>query len=97
MERHKPQSVGDVLRDLLQESSLHHRMEELKAADLWGGIVGQNISNLCSKPNVKNGVMQIGVPNAALRNELLMNRSRIREIINNNIGKEIIKEIRFTS
>lgn len=97
MERNKPQSVGDVLRDLLEETSLQNRMDELKAADLWRKVAGKQLADLTSRPNVKNGVMSIGVPNASLRNELHMNRSQLKDIINKTIGKEIITEIKFTS
>lgn len=97
MQRHTPQSVGDVLRTLLEETSLQDRMEELKAASLWQYIVGEEIAGLTGKPGVINGVMHIGVPNASLRQELHLNRSRLRQIMNQQIGKEIIKEIRFTS
>ena len=97
MERHSPQSVGDVLRNLLEETSLQNRMDELKAADLWRKITGNSIADITSRPTVKNGLMSIGVPNASLRNELHMNRTRLKEIINKTIGKEIITEIRFTS
>ena len=97
MQRRTPQCVGDVLRSLLEETSLQSRMDELKAARLWSKIVGGEIARLTGNPTVKNGVMIIGVPNASLRNELLLCRSRLRQIINQNIGKEIITEIRFTS
>ena len=97
MQRYAPQSVGDVLRDLLEQTSLQNRMDELKAADMWKHVAGESISKLTGNPVVKNGVMSIGVPNASLRNELHMNRSRLREIINRNIGKEIITEIKFTT
>lgn len=97
MQRHEPQSIGDVLRDVLEETSLQNRMDELKAADMWKHVAGENIAALSSKPYVKNGVMSIGVPNASLRNELHMNRSRLKEIINQNLGKEVLKEIKFTS
>ena len=97
MQRFSPQSVGDVLRDLLEQTSLQTRMDELKAADMWENVVGGGIAEQTSSPSVKNGVMSVGVTNASLRNELLMNRSRLREIINKNIGKEVITEIKFTS
>lgn len=97
MDRKVPQSVGDVLRSLLEETALQTRMDELKAADIWGNIVGNNIASLTSRPYVKNGLMSIGVPNASLRNELHMSRSRLCSLINKTLGKEIIKEIRFTS
>lgn len=97
MERTAPQSVGDVLRNLLEETSLQNRMDELKAAELWAPLVGSHIASLTSKPLVKNGRMQIGVPNASLRNELNMSRSRLRQLINDTMGKEVITEIKFTS
>ena len=97
MQRYTPQSVGDVLRDLLEQTSLQNRIDELKAADMWERVAGVSIANLTVRPSVKNGVMSIGVPNASLRNELHMNRSRLREIINKNLGKEVITEIKFTS
>ena len=85
------------MRSVLEETSLQNRMDELKAADMWKQIVGEGIASLTGKPTVKNGVMSVGVANASLRNELMMSRSSLREIINKNIGKEIIKEIRFIS
>lgn len=97
MERREPQSVADVLRQMLEESSLQERMDELKAASLWSKVVGPHLATLTSQPHVKSGVMSVGVPNASLRNELHMNRSRLREIINQFVGKEIITELRFTS
>ena len=97
MQRYAPQSVGDVLRELLEETSLQNRMDELHAATLWSKIVGPQMAALTRHPQVKGGVMTVGVPNAALRNELLMNRSRLRDIINKTLGKEIISDIRFIS
>lgn len=97
MQRHTPESVGDVLRNFLEQTSLQNRMDELKAADLWKSVVGEALAALTSKPLVKNGVMSVGVANASLRNELLMNRTSLRKIINNRMGKEIISEIKFTS
>lgn len=97
MERYSPQSVADVLRDLLEETSLQSRIDELKAVDLWKDIVGKDIAEKTSKPFVRNGLMQVGVPNASLRNELHIQRSALRDLINKYIGKETIREIRFTS
>ena len=97
MERKYPEKIGDVLREFLEESSLHERLDELRAAELWPRVAGKEISDLCSKPIVKSGVMKIGVKNASLRQELHMNRTSLKNYINEIIGKEIISEIRFIS
>lgn len=97
MERKVPESIGDVLRSFLEETSLQTRLDELKGVELWAKVAGAEIAAECGKPIVKKGVMSIGVSNASLRNELHMSRSQFRNHINKLIGKEIIKEIRFIS
>lgn len=97
MERIDPQSIGDILRLAFQENCMQDRLDECKAADLWQTVVGPELSARCRRPTVRNGLMTVGVPNAALRNELLMNRSSLRNAINKSIGKMTITEIRFTS
>lgn len=97
MQRKDPESVGDVLRNLLNETSLQGRMDELHAVDIWPYVAGETIASECRKPSVKNGIMTVRIPNASLRHELYLNKTRLREIINGLIGKETIKEIRFIS
>lgn len=97
MDRKEPERVGDVLRVLLQESMLQDRMEELQAAELWAKVVGPQIARECGKPAVRKGLMSVGVNNASLRHELHMSRTRLKEMINNHLGKEVIKEIKFIS
>lgn len=97
MKRTDSQSIGDILRLALQENCMDSRLDEYKAVELWSKVVGQHIASQCRRPFVKEGLMTIGVSNAALRQELLMNRSRLRAAINREIGKETISEIRFIS
>lgn len=97
MERITPQSIGDVLRLAFQENCMQDRLDECKAADHWQALIGPDLTRKCRRPTVKNGVMTVGVPNAALRNELAMNRSSLRRAINSMIGKQTITEIRFTT
>lgn len=97
MERQSPRSVGEVLREVLQQNNLQQIIDETRAKNLWREVVGAEIAHECKTPYVANGVMTVGIPNAALRHEMSMNRSLLRETINSIIGKNTIKEIRFTS
>ncbi|MDE6009738.1 MAG: DUF721 domain-containing protein [Muribaculaceae bacterium] len=97
MKRTESQSIGDILRLALQENCMHTRLDECRAVELWQVILGADLARLCRRPFVKEGVMCVGVPDAALRHELAMNRSRLRDAINREIGKETIIEIRFIS
>lgn len=96
MERIDYRSVGDVLRQTIEESRLDTRLDEVKAAALWQYVVGPDIAAECLKPYVAGGVMRVRVPNASLRQELEMNRSALIAEINRMLGKEVLKGMRFT-
>lgn len=91
------QTLGDVLRQTLEEAQLQGRFDELKAIDLWPTIVGEHLASLTSKPTVKDGVMSVGVTAPSLRHELTMSRSSIIRHINILMRKDVIRDIRFTS
>lgn len=97
MERSESQSIGDILRLAFQDNCMQDRLDECKASDCWHIIVGPHIASQCRRPFVKAGLMTVGVPNAALRHELLMSRSRLARAINSYLGKEVVADIRFTS
>lgn len=89
--------MGDVMRDLFRDSCMQERIDERRAVRLWSHVAGEEITRQCRNPEVRNGIMSIGVPNASLRQELHMNRSRLCASINKIIGRETIKDIKFTS
>lgn len=97
MKRIEPQSIGDVLRLTIQESEMAGKLDERRAIELWAPLVGDYMARQCGRPTVRNGVMTVSVPGAPLRNELTMSRSILIRLINEKLGKQVIKEIRFIS
>lgn len=97
MERHNSQAIGDVLRLAFQENAMQGRLDEIKAVNAWPQVVGGALSSQTGRPVVSNGVMTVAVPNASLRHEFMMNRTRLCRALNAAVGKETLTEIRFTS
>ena len=88
-------TVGDVLRECLEKSSMQGRLDEVRACEAFPLVVGSHIASMCGRPYLRNGVMTIGIPNASLRSELNMSRSRIVKGINEIMGKDVVKEVLF--
>lgn len=95
MKRIEPESIGDVLRDAISESQMDERLEELRTSEFWPAIIGREIAMLCGRPYIRDGKMTIKVPDASLRQELNMNRSRIATEFNRMAGKEVVKQLKF--
>ena len=95
MKRTEPESIGDVLRIVIQENDMAGRLDEVKAINLWPVIVGESLAMRMSRPRVSFGTMVVDVESAALRHELNMRRSQLISLINSRLGKEVIRNIRF--
>ncbi|MDE6811704.1 MAG: DUF721 domain-containing protein [Muribaculaceae bacterium] len=89
-------SIGDVLRQTIEETNMQTRLDELRAAELWPHIVGEYVASLTKRPFVRSGVMTIGITDAALRHELSMHRTSLMREFNRLMGKEVIHSIRFS-
>ena len=95
MERRDAVTVGDVLRECLEKSSMQGRLDEVRACEAFPLVVGRYIASMCVRPYIRNGVMTVGTSNASLRSELNMSRGRIVKGINDILGKDVVKEILF--
>lgn len=95
MERKESQSIGDILRLAFQENCMQDRLDERRAVQIWGDVVGRQLAMQCRRPDVADGVMTVGVANAALRHELTMSRTKLLNEINRQLGKDVISNIRF--
>lgn len=95
MERRDAVTIGDVLRECLEKSSMQGRLDEVRACEAFSLVVGRHIASMCGRPWMKNGVMTIGTSNASLRSELNMSRGRIVKGINEIMGKDVVKDLLF--
>ena len=95
MKRTEAKNVGQIINDLLRKENLDVALDEHRACALWPQIVGDGINRYTIKRYVKDGVMTVHLSSASLANELMLNRDRIIKLINEALGRDIIREIIF--
>lgn len=93
MRRSKTISLAEALQDYVREMNLGDKLREVSVIESWESIVGKAISSRTSKVYIKDGVLFVHLKSSIVRNELMMLREALREKLNNQAGKEVIKEI----
>lgn len=88
-------SVKEIMEDYLKSRNMEGRLLERQALELWPMIVGNAINRATVERRVDNGVMSIRITSAPMRSELQMHRTALIASINKELGKDVIKEIRF--
>ena len=97
MERNQTLSIGEVLRAALESTEADRMLRERQAIAVWPAVVGPGIASLASRPTVSAGIMTVRIASAALRHDLMMNRSAIIRDINARLSQPAITDIRFAA
>ena len=95
MKRTEAETVGDIITRLLKAENLEQKFDEQRVAAMCKDVGGQGINRYTVNRSVRNGVLYVTISSAPLRNELMMNRSRLVSRINDFMGHEVIHDIVF--
>lgn len=95
MKRVKESKLGDLIYAMLREDGLETPLNEYRATEAWSKVMGKAIEKYTGEINVRAGVLYVQIRNAALRQELLMQRSTIIPRINQEVGAQVIQQIVF--
>ena len=91
----KAVSLKDALQDFFRSQGFERKISEAEVLEYWPNAVGGTIAAKTEALKMKEGILTIKVEDAVWRNELVYLRMDFREKINNKIGRELIKDIKF--
>ncbi len=86
-------SLGDALKQFLNQSRIKHSIQSLQIEDHWEKIMGPTISKYTDKIEIRKNTLFIYTTVAPLKNELVFQKKLIAERINESFGEEIVKEV----
>lgn len=78
---------------LLKKYRLQEGLTAHRASDAWKTYAGPFISSRTSKVEFKKGVLKIFIQSAALKQEIHMERSKIKEEMNKLLGNGTVDEV----
>lgn len=86
-------SIGDALKDFLKKSRLKSGVQAMQVEDAWEKIMGKTIANYTDKIEIKNSTLFISTSVAPLKNELLYQKEKIIQLVNEALGERVITEV----
>ncbi|MFT4019318.1 MAG: DUF721 domain-containing protein [Agriterribacter sp.] len=86
-------SIGQALKIFLQKSRLKGSIQAFQITDVWEQIMGKTIARYTEKIEIINNTLFISTTVAPLKNELLYQKDRIIQRVNEALGENIVKEV----
>lgn len=86
-------TISEAIKQFLKTSRLKGGIQALQIEDVWEKIMGKTIAKYTDKIEIINNTLFISSSVAPLKNELLYQKEKIIERVNEALGEKIIKEV----
>jgi predicted nucleic acid-binding Zn ribbon protein len=86
-------SMQDAIQQFLQQSRLKSGMQAMRIEEIWEQIMGKTIAKYTDKIQIINQTLFINTAVGPLKNELLYQKDKIIERVNEALGEKVITEV----
>ena len=88
-------SMQDAMKQFLKHSRLKQGIQSVQIEKVWEEVMGKTIAQYTDKLEIKGHTLFITSKVAPLKNELLYQKEKIIERINEAMGEKIIYEVKI--
>tara|TARA_R110000764_G_scaffold53819_1_gene117274 strand:- start:515 stop:811 length:297 start_codon:yes stop_codon:yes gene_type:complete len=86
-------SMKDALSAFIQKNKLEKGMDKVDARAAWAKLMGNGVNNYTTEIELKFDTLYVSLSSSVLREELSLGKSKIVRMINEEIGKEVVKKL----
>lgn len=86
-------SMQDAIKLFLKQSKLKNGLQALRIEDVWEEIMGKTIAKYTDKIQIINQTLFISSAVAQLKHELLYQKEKIIERVNEALGEKVITDV----
>lgn len=95
MRRSKAQPIGEMLRAYLRQEGLETPLNQHRLMSKWVEVLGQGIAAYTGEMVIRNQILYVQITSPALRENLMMERGKLVERLNQAVGAQVITRIIF--
>ncbi|WP_234735551.1 DUF721 domain-containing protein [Tellurirhabdus bombi] len=88
-------SLKDAIGQMLKSYQLQTRFDETYLEAFWEKMMGKAIASRTNRLYVKNRILHIEISSAPLRSELVIAKQKMIQLINKEMGTDVIEDVIF--
>lgn len=85
--------IGDVLKQIISANKLQPGMDQVSVKDAWKNLMGNGVNTYTRNIMLKGSTLYVELNSAVLREELSYGKDKIIKMINEELGREVVKEV----
>jgi len=85
--------IGDVLQQIIQLNRLQPGIDQISVKEAWGSLMGNGVNSYTKNVVLKGNTLYVELSSAVLREELSYGKDKIIKMINDELRRDIVKEV----
>lgn len=88
---HSP--IEDILKEFVETNHLQEGLDKVNVREAWQSLMGNGVNNYTTAIELKRETLYVRLSSSVLREELSYGKEKIISMLNESIGKDIVKKI----
>ena len=85
--------VGDILNQIIKTNKLESGLDQVSVNEAWKSLMGNGVNNYTRSVALRNNILYVELTSSVLREELNYGKDKIIKMINEELRKEVVKDI----
>ena len=86
-------SLGEAIQQFIKSNNLQSGIDKVDCKDAWIKLMGTGVNNYTNAVDLKGDTLYVSLSSSVLREELSLGRSKIIKMMNEELGKELVKKL----
>lgn len=86
-------SVGEVLQFIIQENKLQSGLNQIDVREAWNNLMGNGVNHYTRNVVLKGSTLYVELSSSVLREELSHGKSKIIAMINEELRRDVVKDV----
>ena len=94
MARHNGnKSLEDIIKAFVETNNLQAGLDKVNVREAWINLMGKGVNNYTTAIELKKDTLYVQLSSSVLREELSYGTEKIITMLNESIGKDIVKKL----
>lgn len=85
--------LSQLLKSFVKDNKLEAGLDQVEVREAWAQLLGNGVNNYTEAINLQGSKLHVKLTSSVLREELSYGKEKIIRMLNDHLGKELIKDL----
>lgn len=86
-------SIADALKEFVETNKLETGLDKVNVVDAWASLMGNGVNKYTTSVQLERDILYVQLSSSVLREELSYGTEKIINLLNEALGKPLIKKL----